>query len=122
MADGAAGFESAAASGPWVRDAPAAATKTTSAVAAATALPKRSTRSFVEEVEVLGVDRDRHLVAQLELNMRRERRDEVRPCADDGLLAPALERLLLLGHLALQRASVDLEVGHRLAAEGLDEL
>src|ERR671935_817807 len=95
-----------------------------SATAAATPrpLPKRRTRRFVEEVEVLRLDRDRHLVAELQRDVRRERRDEVRPDADDGGPVGARDRLFLLGRLALDAAGVDPEVRHGLAAERLDEL
>jgi hypothetical protein len=73
-------------------------------------------------VEVLRVDSDRHHITELQLDVRRERRDEVRPRADDGFGGIALEDRLLLGDLALDVPRVDLEVRHRLTAERLDEL
>src|SRR5204863_7320661 len=102
---------------------PALATPSPTAATAAidtAALPKRRARRLIEEVQVLRVDRDGHLVAELQLHVRRERRDEVRARADDDSLRLRRQHLLLLGLLRLDRARVDLEVRHRLAAERLD--
>src|SRR5262245_56163218 len=96
--------------------------ETPSAIAQATALPKRRTRCLVEEVEVPGVDPDRDVRAELELDVRREGRDQVRTGADHRFLRLRLECLLLLARLALEAPSVDLEVGHGLPAQRLDEL
>ena len=63
------------------------------------------------------------LVAEPQLDVRRERRDEVRARADDARLVRRLASSLLdRDRLALDLAGVDLEVRHRLAAERLDEL
>src|SRR5436305_3113207 len=97
-----------------------AATTPPSAASAASALPKRRTGGFVEEVQVLGVDCDRDFVAELQLDMRRERRDEVRPRADDGLVV-VREDLFLFGGFGLDVARLHVEVRHRLAAERLDQ-
>src|SRR5581483_11538583 len=85
--------------------------------ASARALAQRRTGRLVEEVQVLRVDGDGHLVPELQLHVRRERRDEVRARADDRLAALAREHLLLLGLLGLDVARIDAEVRHRLAAE-----
>src|SRR6266446_3196629 len=67
----------------------------TSAIAAAIAqaLAQRSTRSFIKEMEVLGIDGNLHAVAELELDVGRERCDEVRPRADDTRRVFVLELL-----------------------------
>src|SRR4051812_28776129 len=57
--------------------------------AAAQPLAKRSAALLIEEVQVPGIDGDRHAVAQAKLHVRRERRDEVRPRADDAGLVLA---------------------------------
>src|SRR5438045_2999756 len=94
------------------------------ASAAATPLAKRRTGRFVEEVERLRVDGDRHLVSEPELNVWRERGDQVRPRPDHALLVLGGfgERLVDSGCLTPDLTRVDLEVRHRLAAERLDEL
>src|SRR5437762_6663921 len=100
----------------------------TSAIAAHAAiahfhLAEWLTRRLVEEVQVAGVDRDRDRVSEVQLDVRRERCHEVRARADDAVLALGAlgERLVDSGRLAPDLAGVDLEVGHRLAAERLDE-
>src|SRR3954451_14327083 len=113
--------------GPAALPAPAPPTSATAPTTSATAttapkLAKRSAGGLIEEMEVLRLDGDRDLVAELQVHVGWERCDEVRPRADDGLGGVALEHLLLLGDLALDVPSVDLEVGHRLAAERLDQL
>src|SRR3954467_7643689 len=85
------------------------ATSAIAAPATAQALPKRIATRLIEEVQVLRVDRHRHLVAELELDVRRERRDEVRPRADHRLFGIRREDFLLLGLLGLDRARVDPE-------------
>src|SRR3954454_23902576 len=94
------------------------------AVAARAQLTKRRTRCFVEEVQVARVHSNAHVVAEPELHVRREGRDEVRPRADHALLVlvSCRERLVDCVRLALALARVDLEVRHRLAAERLDQL
>src|SRR3954451_10999154 len=94
------------------------------AKAAAAALTQRRTGCFVEEMQVAGVDCDADVVAEPELYVRRERGDEVRPRPHDalGVLVRSRERLVDRVGLALDLPRVDLEVRHRLAAEGLDEL
>src|SRR5947207_5698434 len=100
----------------------------TSAIAAQVAiaqpLAEGLTRRLVEEVQVLGVDRDPHRVAEAELDVGRERRDEVRARADDALLVLCgfRERLVDRRRLAADLAGVDPEVRHRLASQGFDEL
>src|SRR5438094_2207642 len=99
----------------------------TSAIAARAAIARLAewlTRRLVEEVQIAGVDGDRHLVAEVQLDVRRERRHEIRARADDALLVLGAlgERLVDCGRLAADLAGIDLEVGHRLAAERLDEL
>src|SRR5689334_5236290 len=111
--------------GPPAADPPAAtaAAIATPAISAAVALPKRRTRRFVEEVQVARVDRDRHVLAELQLDVRRERRDEVRARADDALLVlvARCERLVDGGmRFGPDLPRVHLEVRHRLAAERLD--
>src|SRR5664279_5760806 len=84
----------------------------TSAIATAIApqLTKRSAGRLVKEMQVFRVDGDRHFVAECEVNVRRERRDEVRARADDRLgRSLAREHLLFLGGLALQVPRVDPE-------------
>src|SRR5690349_15344188 len=93
-----------------------------SAAAARNALAKRLTVGLIEEVQVLRVDGHADLVAELQVDVRRERRHEVRPRADDGLLALAGQLLLLGCLLGLDVPRVDVEVRHRLAAERLDEI
>src|SRR3954454_24114674 len=94
------------------------------AKAATAALTQRRAGCFVEEMQVAGVDCDADVVAEPELYVRRERGDEVRPRPDDalGVLVRSRERLVDRVCLALDLPRVDLEVRHRLAAEGLDEL
>src|SRR6476646_197135 len=93
-----------------------------SAAAARIALAKRLTVGLAEEVQVLRVDGHADLVAELQVDVRRERGDEIRARAHDGLLALARELLLLGRLLRLDVARVDMEVGHRLAAERLDQI
>src|SRR5438477_5453085 len=98
-----------------------------SAIAASAAiaqLAERLTRRFVEEMQVAGIDCDRHGVTEVQLDVRRERRHEVRARADDTLLVVGArgERFVDGDRLAANLTGVDLEVGHRLAAERLDEL
>src|ERR1700749_4963228 len=117
------GCESAARTAPpgAPEDFPPEAPLATSAIAANAAiahpLTQRSARSLIKEVQVLGVDGDRDVVAELQVHVRRERCDEVRSRADDGLLALAQELLLLGVQLGLDLARVDVEVPHRLAAD-----
>src|SRR5436190_20344217 len=99
-----------------------AAKSTTPASAAIAQLAERSPTCLVEEMQILRVDRDRHDLPQLELDVRRERRDEVRTLSDDGLRVLGREHLLLFGLVGLDPARVDMEVGHRLAAERLDQV
>ena len=58
---------------------PADPTSAIAAPAAIAQLAKRSTRRFVEEMQTACVDRDGGVVAELQLDVRRERRNEVRP-------------------------------------------
>src|SRR5882757_5352219 len=83
-------------------------TSAIAAVAAIAQLAKRSTRRFVEEVERACVDRDRDVVAELQLDVRRERRDKIRPGSDDALLVVGRggERLVDYGRLAANLARV----------------
>src|SRR5262245_12613978 len=67
---------------PWIKKGAASAARAT-----ASALPQRITRLLVEEVQPVPVDRDRNLVVDLQLDVRRERRDEVRPRADHAVAA-----------------------------------
>src|SRR6476661_5669059 len=89
----------------------------TSAIAAraaiAQALPQRSAGRLIEEVQVLRVDRDGHVVAELQLDVRRERRDEVRACTDDAGCVRGSLLLLLDGDLRLDLPGVHAEVRHR---------
>src|SRR3954447_14482885 len=80
--------------------------------AATAALTERRTGCFVEEMQVAGVDCDADLVAEPELYVRRGRRDEVRPGADNALLVLVGrgERLVHRVRLALDLPRVDLEV------------
>src|SRR5438270_667458 len=95
----------------------------TSAIAQAIAqLAKRSATRLVEEVQILRVDRDRDTVAELQLDVRRERGDQVRTGPDDARRVLVLELLFGAAEVGLELARVDLEVRHRLAAERLDEL
>src|SRR5438477_8436923 len=106
--------------GPADDCAPAPPTSAIAASAATAELAKRSAALLIEEVQVLGVDRDRHAVAETQLHVRRERGDEVRPRPDDARLVLAGELVRVGGRLCLDLARVDLEVRHRLASECLD--
>src|SRR2546430_17179953 len=77
--------------GPADDCAPAPPTSAIAASAATAELAKRSAALLIEEVQVLGVDRDRHAVAETQLHVRRERGDEVRPRPDDARLVLARE-------------------------------
>src|SRR5215208_5076721 len=99
------------------------------ATAAATAsrktrLTQRLTCAFVEEVDLRDVDRDRDVVRDPQLDVRWELGDEIRARADDAsfVVGRRGERLVDDDGIAPDRAVVDLEVGHRLGAERLDEL
>src|SRR5512146_947421 len=91
------------------------------AAQAASALAKRLTALRVEEVQLGRVDRDRDLLGQAELDVRRELRDQVGPRGDDALLAGRLLAHVLVLALA-DREGVDPEVDDRLAAERLHQL
>src|ERR1700712_3879864 len=103
-----------------------AAAPPTSAIAARAAtahqLTQRSATRLVEEVQVLCVDGDRYAVADLQLDVRWEGCDEIGARADDARLVLVLELFLGRARLRLDLPCADLEVGHRLAAERLDEL
>src|SRR4051794_36275955 len=85
----------------------AAAASTAATTPKTTALAERKPTVLVEEVQVLGVDGERYVVAELQLDVRRERRDEVRARADDGALALARELLDLGVELGLDLPRVD---------------
>src|SRR5436190_3394495 len=89
------------------------------ASATTTALAKRRTGRFVEEVDLPRVDRDRDVAVQLQLYVRRELGDDIRPRPDDALLVLGAGRELLVDRdrLRRERIVVDLEVRHRLGAE-----
>src|SRR5260221_14135196 len=92
-------------------DAPTPPTSAIAAIAAiAHALTQRSTRSFVKEVQVLRIDCDLHAVAELQLDVWRERRKEGRPRADDACCVLVLELFLRRARLRLYLPRVDLEV------------
>src|SRR5262245_51326933 len=91
------------------------------AAAAAIALTKWLTRRFVEEMHSRHVDRDGHVLVNLQLCVRRELRDEVGPLRDDAL-ADGLDLVLLFLLSLTDDVRVDAEVDDRLAAERLHEL
>src|SRR6478672_4158201 len=98
---------------------PADPTSASAATAAIALLAKRSTRGFVEETKPAGVDSDRGVVSEPKLDVGRERRNEVRPRTDDAVLivGSGCQRVVDRGRFAADMASVDFEVGHRVAAE-----
>src|SRR5881275_2739682 len=79
--------------GPADELANAAAASAAATTPTAAALAERKPTVLVEEVQVLGVDRERHCVAELQLDVGRKRCDEVRARADDRALALARELL-----------------------------
>src|SRR3954465_10418932 len=90
--------------------APATPPSATAATAAITQLTERSATLFVEEVEVLRIDCDRHEVAELQLDVRRERGHEVRTRADDARRVLTRELVRVGDRLRLDLARVHLEV------------
>src|SRR6266850_1984243 len=93
-----------------------------SAAAAAIALTKWLTRRFVEEVHARDLDGDGQLIVDLQLDVRGELCNEVRPRRDDAFAAGYLLDLLLALLPLADHVRVDAEVDHRLAAERFDEL
>src|SRR4051794_38492864 len=83
----------------------------TSAIAASAAtaqpLAKWSAAVLIEEVQVPGVDRNRDAVAEAQLHVWWERRDEVRPRPDDACLVVARELVGVGDRLRLDLAGVD---------------
>src|SRR3954453_8173548 len=108
----------AAVGGPAVE--PANALPSAIVASATTAqLTQRSATRLVEEVQVVGVDGDGPAVAELQLHVRRERRDEVRPGPDDACLVAALQLFLRCRRLGGDLARIHLEVRHPLAPQPL---